>query len=307
MEKFPNQDPTSKETNEAHLEKERELREDNFREPVPVEALIPGIKEATLTKDEQLDWRDRAGDRALENDFWRWEIERLINRGAFKEHIIEERKDGSIIFDNDIHDIFELPVIIKTKNEEHAKALKLFQGQVVVDLGAGLTPSGYQLSELLKAEAYVGVEPFNHGQLKSSLKRLESRAEDARGNDSYHNSPVIGYWSESFFASLPGFSEYRIPYSVVAGDMLSFLQRLPDNSVSVMMGGIDRCVIGDQEYRDQVMREIERVLDPKGGFLSESSFPEPSEILETAYTDGSGEMNDGRFVDGANYIFRKKE
>ncbi len=48
--------------------------------------------------------------------------------------------------------------------------------------------------------------------------------------------------------------------------MLTFLRRLPDDSVSVWASGIDSHIITREESR-RVSREIERVLHPSGALI----------------------------------------
>ena len=51
--------------------------------------------------------------------------------------------------------------------------------------------------------------------------------------------------------------------------MLGFLKRLPDNAVCVWCSGVDDLVIPDHRYREEVGREISRVLDDDGAYIAE--------------------------------------
>ena len=62
----------------------------------------------------------------------------------------------------------------------------------------------------------------------------------------------------------------KIPSAVVPEDMLSFLKRLPDDSVSVMCSGIDECIL-KPAYANEVRKETLRVLSPDGGLLNFAS------------------------------------
>lgn len=58
-----------------------------------------------------------------------------------------------------------------------------------------------------------------------------------------------------------------IPFTIVVEDMLSFLKRIPDSSVSIICSGIDRDVISDDKYREGVEKEVVRVMDKKGVYI----------------------------------------
>jgi len=60
---------------------------------------------------------------------------------------------------------------------------------------------------------------------------------------------------------------WEMPYSISDEDMLTFLRRLPNDSVSLFAAGIDNSII-KYEYEKEVGVEIARVLDPKGCFVS---------------------------------------
>ena len=79
--------------------------------------------------------------------------------------------------------------------------------------------------------------------------------------------------------------------------MLSFLKRLPDNSVSIIMSGINRSLIMNEEYRRQIFLEIERVLNKDGGFLCKDS--EPPKDLQLEVVSGKSKYDD--------FIFQKPE
>lgn len=118
----------------------------------------------------------------------------------------------------------------------------IFENQVVVDLGAGATSLGYELANLTKAKCYVGVEPdsFNRASLKYNILEFFNKLYDKR----------------------------LIPFSLIELDMLSFLENLKDDSVSMIVGGIDRDIIHDENYRKPLEKEIQRTLSPSGGLLS---------------------------------------
>ena len=126
----------------------------------------------------------------------------------------------------------------------------LLRDQRVVELGAGMMPYGYALSSICGAKNYLGVEPFYADVLKRSIEE---------------------------FVSVP--SEFpRIPFKVVAKDMLIHLQEEADDLVSVLACGIENCILPDFDYKEKVEGEIFRVLHPGGAFVSSHSDLDPKEL-----------------------------
>jgi hypothetical protein len=155
-----------------------------------------------------------------------------------------------------------------------------FQDQIVVDLGAGKSRYGHSLCSLFGAKAYVGVE-------KHFAKELEEYI-------SYSTPEKI----EKTFDRGPAGIE-PIPAAIEDADMLSFLRRLPDNSVSIFASGIDRNIICDNEYLDAVRKEIGRVLHPKGAYISHESH-----AMEFEFEDISREQPNRK---EDIYFFRKNK
>jgi SAM-dependent methyltransferase len=243
--------------------------QDKFKEPVPVESIIPGIRGDISTVEEQADERRAKKDRCLADSFWGCYINKVTKRKLGK----------------DTPSLFDTPGVVKGKSKKETLGLELFKDQVVVDLGAGATPAGYLLSELLRARAYVGVELYNYGSLEILMRTLSKNKR--------LNMGIEGDIKDS-----PDFYKHNIPYSIVPSDILSFLRRLPDDSVSILMGGIDTGVISDDSYRRQIFEEIKRVLSKDGGFLCQQSNP-PAELKLEVVHNGHGDCA------GGDYIFRK--
>ncbi len=152
-----------------------------------------------------------------------------------------------------------------TRLLELARLLRsLFSGQVVVDLGPGESPLAYFMVDLLGAEAYVGVEKHRANIL--SRTSISSTPEGKRQSFDTYRKRAVG-------AERASADDLRmIPAAVEDADMLSFLKRLPDASVSIFTSGIDAQVLPDGQYRHEVEVEIERVLHPEGvyfGFASD--------------------------------------
>jgi hypothetical protein len=139
------------------------------------------------------------------------------------------------------------------------------RGKVVVDLGAGKDVQGYEVARMVGAKGYVGVEPF-------FARDLLQRMEDYLGSEP---------WTLKERA--------HIPASVVCDDMLRTLKRIPDDSVSLMAGAIDDCILGysseERDYVSEVNREITRVLHPSGVFINSSSEFFPDGTLKVEEND----------------------
>lgn len=131
------------------------------------------------------------------------------------------------------------------------QVLRMFRDQVVVDLGSGLD-LGYFAAALARAKGYVGVDKYE------------------RRSSFYHNRETIRKFFEMSHFKL-SFDVEPIPGSSVQDDMLHFLRRLPDHSVSILASGIDGYVIPNREYFAAVSEEIKRVLHKKGIFFSHQS------------------------------------
>jgi hypothetical protein len=120
-----------------------------------------------------------------------------------------------------------------------------FENQVVVDLGAGSSPYGYIAAKNLGAKAYVAVEPFHTMDLVYNMGRTKWFKEERMCEE-----------------------KEDIPFSIVAEDMLSFLKRIPENSVSCLCAGIDVWVIRNGNYLLDVGKEISRTTHEKGSYLN---------------------------------------
>ena len=128
------------------------------------------------------------------------------------------------------------------------------QGERVVELGAGAMAYGYALAASCGAKNYLAVEPFYADVLQMSIAgMIEERSE-----------------------TLP-----RIPFKVVANDMLAYLKEETDDLVSIVACGIENCILPDDGYKRMVEAEIFRVLRPGGAFVSSHSDLDPKGLRVT--------------------------
>lgn len=179
---------------------------------------------------------------------------------------------------------------------------RVFEGQIVVDLAAGVNTFGYKIADQAHAKCYVALEPAFGSDLATEMYFLLNPENDSR------NLAESQKERERISKKLN-----KIPAAIVKEDMLSFLRRLPANSVSVWCSGIDRIVLPDQEYRNEVVKEIVRVLHPQGAYVGQTKMsievPTSSEI-ETSFvgekekTGHSGEEEKGTW--SSINIYRKK-
>jgi ubiquinone/menaquinone biosynthesis C-methylase UbiE len=170
-----------------------------------------------------------------------------INMTDFEKKIRSEGNTGSkgAIFGMGFDETFSYDLL---RSGYYEKILDLIQrcdyhgpiqGQTVVDIGCGNNSFGAKIAQNCGFDAYVGVEK----NLESSMNKTN--------------------WG------------LTMPAVYVNEDMLTFLRRLPSESVSVMANGIDNFIITG-EYRENVVEEIERVLSPKGLFLTDGELKVPN-------------------------------
>lgn len=149
---------------------------------------------------------------------------------------MEERKDQN-------------PELYKDKYENFQILKDKLHDQTVVDLGSNLYFLG--VSESLKnlgIKKYIAVDKFadiNRPKIKQIKERVMPRMEKEFG---------LEFKNE---------------------DMLSFISRLPDNSVNYVMNGIDDTIIQNEKYWQVLAQELHRTTVKNGivtGFHSEISF-----------------------------------
>jgi hypothetical protein len=140
------------------------------------------------------------------------------------------------------------------QREVNAELESAFNGQIVIDLGAGCDPIGFLIADRAHAKGYVGVEPHFGNRLAPKIAAMKNPSLRNIVEKSIEPECALG---ETLAA-------------VVAEDMLRFLKRLPEGSVSVFCSGIDRLVIDDESYRNTVAKEIVRVLSQNGAYIGQS-------------------------------------
>ena len=128
---------------------------------------------------------------------------------------------------------------------ERIRELQYFlKGKILVDLGAGDNPFGYEIASLCNAQGYVGVETTYSEGLIKKIVELQALGRK-KGVET-------------------------IPAAVVAEDFRLFVQRLPPNSVCFFVAGIDNLVLGraNQDSIDTFEGNIVKALHPEGAFIS---------------------------------------
>lgn len=132
------------------------------------------------------------------------------------------------------------------KRTETKEIMNNFKDKIIVDLGAGDSGMGYMVADFIGAKHYIAIEPNNARMLLNGISRLREEVASWENYDYNYN---------------------HTPFSIVQEDMLNFLKRLPNDSVSILCSGIDYEILPDQKYRDETAEQIERVLDPKGAYI----------------------------------------
>ncbi len=159
----------------------------------------------------------------------------------------EIRNDGRRFRNGDVTEVGKALPEASFGYKAHLFEKETIKGQVVVDLGAGRTPDAYTLAGGMGATGYIGVEPHFGREL------LEAMEADVADGLSY----LRGEEMDNFYTK----------GSVTNDDMLSFLRRLPDHSVSIFASGIDNFVLDDSDYVRETVTEIVRVLHPTGVYI----------------------------------------
>ena len=122
---------------------------------------------------------------------------------------------------------------------------EVFGKTVLVDIGSGGHEYGIRIAEILGSKGYIAVEPY-------------------------------------FFKGAREFKSSSFPVALVAEDAETFLRRVPDNAVSLLVSRIDGFVIANRDSANSICREMARVLSPLGGALVHNSTVFPSEdFIET--------------------------
>lgn len=171
-------------------------------------------------------------------------------------------------------------VFITGKRPEIFERLK---GKIVVDLGAGMYPYVYSIAVESEASGYIAVDLWNGQHLKDELGEWIN----GRGQTDYY--PRVN-------------AQERISASFVDEDMLTFLQRLPDHSVSITAFGLGDGIIKGQ-YAKDVNKEIQRVLHPDGVLFTDGlSCPPVGTQGDHKYITEEGDMVEQGFPRSQNYL-----
>lgn len=259
-------------------EKAKKWSDARFKTTVSVKDLIPGINTEGLSLKPQQntgDIFDSAKDRKL--SYLPPQMSGAFSHLIYKSQVYKGKKEISEKIFQGIENVFN--------------------GQIVVDLGAGENLFGYLIADRAHAGGYVAVEPaFSYGLIQMATHTLNQELGNKQESDVNHELN-------------------ETPIAIVEDDMLSFLKRLPDNSVSVWCSGVDYFVIPDHEYRSAVAKEIIRVLHPDGGYIGQNSKGDNGirDDMHIILPDDSGiskeivGLEDGAYADhhGAIVVYKK--
>lgn len=111
-------------------------------------------------------------------------------------------------------------------------------GQILIDLGAGIDTSSYELFQKMNLKGYVAVEPFN-------MDLISWRFDYLKQEENTH-----------------------LPYKLWETDILQALENIPDNSVSILTSGLSNGLIEDEHYCNEAKKLITQKLHPEGVYIS---------------------------------------
>lgn len=134
-------------------------------------------------------------------------------------------------------------------DENIRKAFEKFKDQIVIELAAGWIPCGYYLANIAGAKAYIAEEPYWPDKIAKEF-----------------NYQLEAYKYKNL---------REIPVAIVPEDMLTFLKRLPDNSVSIFTTGIDEAIL-EYKYMELVKKEMTRVLSKNGAIIAYEAYLQPT-------------------------------
>jgi hypothetical protein len=227
---------------------------------VPVEQLIPEIKPPQERSVEEKGYENNSFDDPFSITFCQDILDEILRHS--QEMCAMEKRGG--------HGTIDFSVL-----REH------MSDQVVVDLGSDTSIVGYDIACLLGAKAYVGVDKYCGGNGPEGIeeKEIGPRIKTLLGGDK-----KIGELIDMVI------KPKAIPASVVKSDMLDFLRRLPDGSVSIFTFGIDDMIIRGRAHREAIKEEIKRVLSSKGGYLTYKSAVCPDKLVNPL----EGKLEEGK-------------
>lgn len=130
-----------------------------------------------------------------------------------------------------------------------------FNNQVVVDLGAGEYVFTYGIVASRGARAYVANDFHHETGIEAFRKGLDLRAYNIGLKKNFPNSSSLRV-------------RKPIPTAARREDMLSFLCRLPSDSVSILLSGIDSNILTEDPFVEALGVEMTRVLNPRGALLA---------------------------------------
>ena len=194
---------------------------------------------------------------------------------------------------------FELP---NTLNSADPKLVKLFKktiaGNILCELGGAGGRMGF-LAANMDASLYVEVDKYpNH-----------------KKDDPTPIDPTIGgVKKRDFVIKMPGAEDHVLIEGThqeihVRADMLDFISRLKDNSVNIVINGIDGLVITVSEYHEALAKEIMRATKEDGvifGNYSDSLFMLQDMINGDPELKKQFEIVDAKVGAGGAIVIHKK-
>ena len=171
-------------------------------------------------------------------------------------------------------------------------------GKTVVDIGAGPRTDGYIIADIAGASGYVGVEcHFGKGLLDKLIDGSGQTDTDANEMqaliaEAHTKLACTKRYSKEHKDALMTNAELHMhgehngtQASIAYEDMLTFLARLPGNSAVVMASGIDRTILSDDRYVNDMNHEIGRVVGKDNAYIGYFSQFAPVGLAEDMRSD----------------------
>jgi len=217
---------------------------------------------------------------------------------ASKEEL-PEGSDGLSVSYSHAWEDFEAPYSLKNIDPKLVKLFKkTISGNVLCELGGAGGRMEF-LSANMDAGLYINVDKYPNG-VKNDPKPIDPTAGVIKKRDF-----VIKFPGEDDFVLIEGIHDEIH----VRADMLDFISRLKNDSVNIVINGIDSCVIRIPEYHKLLAKEIIRVTKKDGiifGNMSDSLFVLRNMIKNSPELKAQFEIVEANTVANGVVVIHKK-
>jgi hypothetical protein len=135
------------------------------------------------------------------------------------------------------------------------KAGNFLANQVLVDLGAGRSSFGYRIAARFGASAYIANE-LGLNSYQNLMYALKDALEDESN---------------------------KIPAFAFAEDMMATLDRIPSNSVSFLISGLDNFILPDRDFVATLAKKVVEKVSPQGAIILVSPHKIIKEVIAATH------------------------